>query len=73
MQPYANRLRKEMTNEEACLWKYILRAGQLKGFQFRRQRPVLNYIADFMCMELKLIIEVDGITHQWEEIIKRMN
>jgi len=71
LQPYANRLRKEMTKAEACLWKYILRAGQLKGFQFRRQRPVLNYIADFMCMELKLIIEVDGITHQWEETIKK--
>jgi very-short-patch-repair endonuclease len=30
---------------------------------------VLNYIADFMCVELKLIIEVDGLTHQWEETI----
>ena len=39
----------------------------MKGYQFRRQRPVLNYIADFMCKELKLIIEVDGSTHQWEE------
>lgn len=71
LQPYANRLRKEMTKAEACLWKYILRASQLKGYQFRRQRPVLNYIADFMCMELKLIIEVDGITHQWEETFKK--
>ena len=71
LQPYANRLRKEMTKAEACLWKYVLRAGKLKGFQFRRQRPVLNYIADFMCTELKLIIEVDGITHQSEETIKK--
>ena len=70
LQPFANRLRKEMTKAEACLWKYILRAGQLKGYQFRRQRPILNYIVDFMCMELKLIIEIDGITHQWEETIK---
>ena len=67
LQPYANKLRKEMTKAEACLWKYILKAKQLKGYQFRRQRPVLNYIADFMCLELKLIIEVDGITHHWEE------
>ncbi|MFC0773122.1 endonuclease domain-containing protein [Terrimonas alba] len=71
LQPYANRLRKEMTKAEACLWKYVLRAGQLKGFPFRRQRPVLNYIADFMCKELKLIIEVDGITHHWEDAIKK--
>ena len=72
LQPYANRLRKEMTKAEACLWKYVLRAGTMKGFQFRRQRPVLNYIADFMCKELMLIIEVDGITHHFEEVIKNV-
>ena len=54
---------------EACLWKYVLRARQLKSYQFRRQRPVLNYIADFMCKELMLIIEADGLSHQWEENI----
>jgi very-short-patch-repair endonuclease len=67
LQHLANKLRKEMTKAEACLWKYALRAGQMKGYQFRRQRPVLQYIADFMCKELKLVIEVDGLTHQWEE------
>ena len=71
LQPYANRLRNEMTKAEACLWKYVLKARQLKGFQFRRQRPVLNYIADFMCKELMLIIDVDGITHHDEEVIKK--
>ncbi|MBE7447077.1 MAG: DUF559 domain-containing protein [Planctomycetia bacterium] len=35
----------------------------MNGYQFRRQRPVLNYIADFMCKELKVVIEVDGSTH----------
>lgn len=69
LQPYANRLRKEMTKAEACLWKYVLKAKQLNGYQFRRQRPVSNYIADFMCLELMLIIEVDGITHHWKETI----
>lgn len=68
LRPYANRLRKEMTKAEACLWKYVLRAGQLKGFSFRRQRPVLVYIADFMCKELMLIIEVDGSIHDLEEV-----
>ena len=63
LQPFASKLRKEMTKVEVCLWKYVLRAGQMKGYQFRRQRPVLNYIADFMCKELRLVIEVDGITH----------
>jgi very-short-patch-repair endonuclease len=70
LQPYANRLRKEMTKAEACLWKYVLRAGKMKGFQFRRQRPVLRYIADFMCKELMLVVEVDGSIHQLEEVIK---
>jgi len=68
LQPLANKLRKEMTKAEACLWKYVLKANQMKGYQFRRQRPILNYIADFVCKELKLIIEVDGLTHQWGEI-----
>ena len=63
LQAYANQLRKNMTKGEACLWKYALSKKQMKGYQFRRQRPVLNYIADFMCRELLLIIEVDGITH----------
>ena len=62
LQPFANKLRKRMTKAEACLWKYGLRA---------RQRPVLYFIADFLCLPLKLVIEVDGITHQWEETIRR--
>lgn len=70
LQPFANRLRKEMTKAEACLWKYVLRARKMKGFQFRRQRPVLNYIADFMCKELMLIIEVDGNIHELEQVSK---
>jgi len=70
LQPNANRLRKEMTKAEACLWKFVLRAGKMKGFQFRRQRPVLIYIADFMCKELMLIVEVDGSIHELEEVSK---
>ncbi|GCC50825.1 hypothetical protein SanaruYs_10430 [Chryseotalea sanaruensis] len=71
LQPFANQLRKTMTKAEACLWKYALRAGKRKGYGFRRQRPVLNFIADFMCKELMLVIEVDGITHTWEETIEK--
>ena len=70
LQPNANRLRKEMTKAEACLWKFVLRAGKMKGYGFRRQRPVLNYIADFMCKELMLIIEVDGSIHELEDVRK---
>ena len=63
LKPLAQNLRRDMTKAEACLWKYVLRAGRMKGFTFNRQKTVLNYIADFMCKELKLIIEVDGLTH----------
>ncbi len=57
-----------MTRSEARLWKYVLRAKKT-GFTFNRQRPVLNYIADFMCKPLKLIIEADGYTHLLEDVI----
>jgi len=60
-----------MTKAEACLWKYVLKGRIMKGYTFNRQRPVLNYIADFMCKELLLIIEVDGISHYNEEAYKK--
>ncbi len=66
LQPLASQLRKNFTKAEACLWKYALKAKKLKGYQFRRQRPALNYIADFLCKELMLIVEVDGATHDNE-------
>ena len=65
----ANTLRKPMTKAEACLWKYLLKAKLMNGYQFRRQRPILNYIVDFVCLELRLIIEVDGITHNFDDVI----
>ena len=71
LQPRAKTLRHTMTKAEVCLWKYVLRAGKMMGFQFRRQRPVLKYIADFMCKELMLIVECDGITHNDEEAMRR--
>lgn len=69
LQPLAKALRSDMTKAEACIWKYVLKARMMKGYQFRRQRPILNYIADFMCKELNLIIEIDGITHSYEEVV----
>ena len=71
LKPKARELRKDMTKAEAVLWKYILRAGNMKGFCFNRQRPVMGYIADFLCKDLSLIIEVDGTSHLEEEIVLR--
>ncbi len=67
LKKFASQLRKNMTKAEACLWKYGLKSGKLSHWKFNRQRPVLNYIADFMCKNLLIIIEVDGFTHEWEE------
>ena len=60
-----------MTKAEACLWKFVIGGKQMMNYQSIRQRPVLNYIGDFMCKELMLIIEVDGITHQWKEVYQK--
>lgn len=63
----ARKLRKDSTPAEIRLWSELLRAKKMKGYQFLRQRPVLNYIADFMCKKLRLIIEVDGYSHESEK------
>jgi len=58
----ANELRKELTPAEEILWNY-LRCRRLNNLKFRKQHPVLRFIADFYCHEVKLIIEVDGQIH----------
>jgi len=71
LKPYSRKLRNEMTKAEAVLWKYVLRAGNMRGYTFNRERPVLNYIADFLCKKLNLIIEVDGATHLEKDVAYR--
>lgn len=71
LRPYANRLRKRMTKAEACMWKYVLKARKMKGYSFRRQRPILNYVADFACLKLLLVIEIDGSYHLREDVQKK--
>lgn len=68
LQSFAHENRYEMTNAEACLWKFV-QLGKKLGYTFNRQRPVLNFIADFMCKKLKLIIEVDGYSHFIDDVI----
>ena len=43
----------------------------MMGFDFHRQKPLLNYIADFFCHELKLVIELDGYTHRFEVVAEK--
>jgi len=59
---HARRLRVDATDAERKLW-YLLRRRELAGWKFRRQRPVDRYIADFACVEAKLIVELDGGQH----------
>ena len=58
----ARELRKRATDAENHLWQY-LRRRQVGGYRFRRQVPICGYIADFACLETKLVIELDGGQH----------
>ena len=61
----AEKLRKESTLAEVFLWNEI-KGKKVFGYDFHRQRPIGNYIVDFFCDKLKLVIEVDGVTHNYK-------
>jgi len=67
LKEYARELRKNATLAEVILWDKVLKQKQLRGYQFLRQRPIKNYIVDFFCKELNLIIEVDGEIHRFRK------
>ena len=58
----ARALRKRMSEGERKLWQ-ALRERQMDGVRFRRQHPIGKYIADFVCLEKRLVVEVDGGQH----------
>ncbi len=60
--PFAKKLRQNSTDAENALW-YFLRAKRLCGLKFRRQRPIGKFIVDFVCLEKKIIVELDGSQH----------
>ena len=62
MQHLARALRRNMTDAEKLLWRF-LRDRQLGGYKFRRQHPIGPYVVDFVCLEKALVIEVDGGQH----------
>ena len=59
---FARAMRNDSTKAENMLWQQ-LRNRQMDGHKFRRQVPLDGYILDFLCMEARLIIEVDGGQH----------
>jgi len=62
----AKSMRSLQTKAEERLW-YYLRDRRLKGFKFRRQVVIGNYIVDFICPDKKIIVEVDGGQHATQE------
>ena len=70
---FSRELRNNSTLGEIILWKRVLRAKKMHGFQFLRQFSIDDYIVDFICRKLKLIIEIDGYSHnfKYSEDIRR--
>ena len=60
--PTARRLRRDATDVEARLWQR-LRARQIEGAKFRRQELIGRHVADFICVEARLVVELDGGQH----------
>jgi very-short-patch-repair endonuclease len=55
-------LRNKSTLSEVLLWRY-LKGKQVRGHDFHRQKPIGNYIVDFFCNDLMMVIEIDGASH----------
>ena len=67
LKEYARYLRNNSTNAEIKLWMQ-LKGKQMHGYDFHRQKPIGNYIADFFCNKLKFVIEIDGSSHDFDEV-----
>ena len=67
LKPLAKALWQNMTFSEVLLWNE-LKQKKMLGYDFNRQRPIDNFIVDFYCKDLMLAIEVDGISHDFEEV-----
>ncbi|MBW8245083.1 endonuclease domain-containing protein [Muricauda oceani] len=63
----ARELRRNATKSEVRLWQKLKR-DQMHGYDFHRQKPIDEYIVDFFCNKLQLAVEVDGYSHQLEEV-----
>ncbi len=68
LRPLARELRNNPTKAERRIWYELLSGRQFGGYQFLRQRIIDQYIVDFFCKELRLVIEIDGKTHEFEDV-----
>jgi very-short-patch-repair endonuclease len=60
-------LRRNMPRAETILWSRLRRGGRENGHKFRRQHPIGPYVSDFACISARVVIEVDGPTHESPE------
>ncbi len=63
-------MRRVMTASELKFWNAV-RAHRLMGLPFRRQMPIAGYIVDFACPEHRLVVEIDGESHTFDQTIER--
>ena len=68
----ARRLRRRQTDAERNLWAR-LKSKQIEGAKFRRQHPIGPYVVDFVCLEKKLVVEIDGGHHNEDEVSLKDN
>ena len=61
----AKHLRRAMTRAETLLWRY-LKAHHLDGISFRRQAPMGRYVVDFVCHAARVVVELDGESHDFD-------
>jgi len=61
----ARQLRNNSTLAEVLLWRE-LKGEKILGFDFHRQKPIDEYIVDFLCSELSLVIEIDEVSHEFQ-------
>jgi 5-methyltetrahydrofolate--homocysteine methyltransferase len=66
LKEYAKHNRSQQTKAEEALWE-IVQTKKLEGYKFRRQHIIGNYIADLVCLDRRLVIEIDGLIHQLPE------
>lgn len=69
LKEYVKNHRSNSTEAENVLWQ-LLRGKRLEGFKFRRQHIIGPFIADFVCLKSRLIVEVDGLMHQLPENVE---
>jgi len=67
---YARNLRKADNFSEVIFWSFV-RKARFHGLRFRRQKVIGNFIVDFYCPALQLVIEVDGSIHEQQELEDR--